>query len=415
MANIIKILLIFCALICSIQCYHHYHHHHHQWSDGAEGSPCVTKGVNGTCVSVLKCNSAALTYLYREAGYANVDLPELPDICSVKNNQPVVCCTDCDLDNPKYASSAVGPGVLLVSKKGPVAHAKCYEYFDRLPYSCRGRGGVNVYKDWDEQHKCHVSSYIVVGTFVVGGRDAQKWEFPHMALLGYGAAATTAQWRCGGSVISERYILTAAHCSYTRALGPITFAALGLLKRTDPKQNWKVYKIQNIIVHPEYRSPAKYHDIALLQTDTEIQFGVDLLPACLGVVPQGPRQAEVSGWGRRGHREGLADHLQAVNLEQFSAQECDAMYPVHRHLRRGYDHRTQMCYGSKTEVVDTCEGDSGGPLQTSDEKCLYTVVGVTSYGRSCGQRGAAGMYTRVQHYVPWIESVVWPGEVNIYN
>lgn len=54
------------------------------------------------------------------------------------------------------------------------------------------------------------------------------------------------------------------------------------------------------------------------------------------------------------------------------------------------------------------EGDSGGPLQSSEHKCLYTVLGVTSFGKDCGVLGAAGVYTRVSHYVPWIESLVWP-------
>ncbi|KAJ8708939.1 hypothetical protein PYW07_013543 [Mythimna separata] len=55
-------------------------------------------------------------------------------------------------------------------------------------------------------------------------------------------------------------------------------------------------------------------------------------------------------------------------------------------------------------------GDSGGPLQTTNEFawCAYTILGVTSFGRQCGISAGSGMYTRVYHYVPWIESVVWP-------
>ncbi|KAJ8705447.1 hypothetical protein PYW08_012493 [Mythimna loreyi] len=56
-------------------------------------------------------------------------------------------------------------------------------------------------------------------------------------------------------------------------------------------------------------------------------------------------------------------------------------------------------------------GDSGGPLLVRSQvsECLHSVIGVTSYGKACGYLGDAGMYTRVYHYVPWIESVVWPG------
>ncbi|KAJ8705465.1 hypothetical protein PYW08_012511 [Mythimna loreyi] len=69
-----------------------------------------------------------------------------------------------------------------------------------------------------------------------------------------------------------------------------------------------------------------------------------------------------------------------------------------------------MCYGNREEIKDTWEGDSGGPLQSTSHlsDCLFTILGVTSYGKSCGFAGGAGMYTRVYHYVPWIESIVWP-------
>ncbi|KAJ8705377.1 hypothetical protein PYW07_011204 [Mythimna separata] len=376
-----------------------------------EDEPCVTKGLNGTCKGIFRCNSAALVYLYANAGYDVVqfNLPELPDICSYKNNVPVVCCTDCKSNNDEaFSHFAVGPLGVLVRNDGPVASRKCLEYFSQLPYPCRGQANFKVKKIWKEDSKCHKYDYGIA--LAVGGRDAQRWEFPHSALLGYGEDVESAQWLCGGSVISERFILTAAHCTSTKVLGSITFAALGLLKRTDPKKYWKIHKIKRIIIHPDYKAPSKYHDIALIETETEINFGKDLLPACLDVENDQISGAEASGWGRLGHKQNLADILQVVYLEEYDETECATIYQPHRLLKNGYDHEKQMCFGNHREVVDTCEGDSGGPLQTNQFQCQYTIVGVTSYGKDCGILGSAGMYTRVSYYVPWIESVVWPEE-----
>ncbi|KAJ8708938.1 hypothetical protein PYW07_013542 [Mythimna separata] len=229
------------------------------------------------------------------------------------------------------------------------------------------------------------------------------------ALLGYGDDLATAQWLCGGSIISERFILTAAHCISSPAVGTVKFIVLGIFKRSDPIEPWQTY-VKRIIGHPEYKPPSKYNDIALLETENTIAFNSEVLPACLPLVPEANERATATGWGALGHRQGLADTLQTVNLVRYDAKKCSELYPKHRHLREGYNHTTQMCYGDTQVAKDTCEGDSGGPLQTSNEFawCAYTILGMTSYGRQCGISAGSCMYTRVYHYVPWIESVVRP-------
>ncbi|CAH1643993.1 unnamed protein product [Spodoptera littoralis] len=379
-----------------------------------EGAPCITTGLRGVCVNVFKCNSAALTYLYGNAGFnlQKYKIPPLPEICSYKNNEPVVCCTDCDVGQEKYRGFAIGAYGSMVNKTGPVAWEKCYEYFQKLPFGCRLTGYFTIEKTWNHHFKCHNLSYTPPSViFAVGGRDAKRWEFPHVALLGYGEDVDSAQWLCGGSVISERFILTAGHCSFAGKLGSIKYAALGLLRRTDPKENWKIYKIKRIINHPEYKPPSVYHDIALLETENEIAFGQDLLPACLYTRDEPIKFADASGWGRLGHRQPLADTLQVVNLEEFDRPECSRIYKPHRYFLKGYDHSSQMCYGSRIEVINTCKGDSGGPLQYGDDGCHHTVIGVTSFGEDCDILGSPGMYTRVSYYLPWIEGIVWPEAV----
>lgn len=64
------------------------------------------------------------------------------------------------------------------------------------------------------------------------------------------------------------------------------------------------------------------------------------------------------------------------------------------------------------------QGDSGGPLQVKKENDyypIYSVVGVTSFGKACGIKNVPGVYTRVSQYIPWIENIVWPQNNNIQN
>uniref|UniRef100_A0A2A4IY52 Peptidase S1 domain-containing protein n=1 Tax=Heliothis virescens TaxID=7102 RepID=A0A2A4IY52_HELVI len=292
------------------------------------------------------------------------------------------------------------------------------------------------------------------------GREAEKYEYPHMALLGYGADVDSALWLCGGTVISERYILTAAHCISQPRVGPVKYITLGILRRSDPVDKWQRYNVRRVVPHPEYKSPSMYHDIALLETDTEIQFNDDVHPACLHTRGEAEEILTGTGWGALGYKQRLADTLQSLDISRFSVEECMQHYPPHRHLLQGYNHTTQMCYGDRETVADSCEldisrfseeeckqhypshrhllqgynhttqmcygdrviaadsceGDSGGPLQSNnldEHHCVTTVVGVTSAGKQCGITAGSGLYTRVIHYVPWIESVVWPEELHL--
>jgi secreted trypsin-like serine protease len=82
--------------------------------------------------------------------------------------------------------------------------------------------------------------------------------------------------------------------------------------------------------------------------------------------------------------------------------------------------QTQMCASGETssrQTIDACQGDSGGPIQIKqissvNNENYYIVVGVTSFGASCGS-SIPGVYTRVSEYLDWIEGIVWPNEVVI--
>ncbi|CAH0730385.1 unnamed protein product, partial [Brenthis ino] len=393
-----------------------------------EGDACVNQDMEGICMNIRKCKSAIDDIRNHRA---------TPKLCSFTSTDPIVCCMDnpkkityqppvATTNRPRSTTEYVPPMYDYVlndkvkseedgcealppsmtpPKIGQKAWDKCIEYQQKYVYPCER--GVDLTGKMARTNKCKHS----VIDLIVGGVAATEAEFPHMALLGYGKTESSSQWLCGGSIISERYILTAGHCTSSRDFGNVTYARTALQRRTEPINSLRTYKIKNIIKHPEYNPPHRYNDIALLEVDRDMQLDQFAVPACLDLgSPNTYDRALASGWGATKNRGSNADELQKVVLEKFSTGECSELFPSMRLMVNGFDEKTQICYGDKNMSKDTCQGDSGGPLQLKHKQinCMYTVIGVTSFGRACGYIGEPGIYTRVAAYVPWIESVVWP-------
>ncbi|KPI99106.1 Serine protease snake [Papilio xuthus] len=136
----------------------------------------------------------------------------------------------------------------------------------------------------------------------------------------------------------------------------------------------------------------------------------EAVPACLPVENVSHEKAVATGFGATRSKGDGSDLLEKVTLNKFSDQKCISSHRPQRNLNRGFDVNTQICYGDKNQSKDTCQGDSGGPLQVKNPhiNCMYTVIGVTSFGNGCGTVGLPGVYTNVIVYVPWIENIVWP-------
>ncbi|CAD0195742.1 unnamed protein product [Chrysodeixis includens] len=374
----------------------------YQYLNLPEGSPCSWDGFEGVCTSPYMCLSAM----------DDIIGEHYPPICSFQGVKVVICCTDCELTDISRDFNKKNNAPAWFYKTGQKARDNCLDYLDLLGESCLQP--LVLYRHRKRLPGRNCSGIHYAGLSPAGGMDARRDQYRHMALLGYGDNIDSAQWICGASLISNKFLLTAGHCIAAPKLGAVRYVGLGILKRSDPLELWQRYLVKRIIPHPQYKPPSKYHDIALLETETEVSYNIHVFPACLHSLPEPDLPwdytLEAVGWGALGHNRELADTLQYVELEKFDSAECSQLYPKHRHLLQGYNHTTQMCYGHRTKIRDTCRGDSGGPLQTASfmAPCVFTITGVTSSGRACGFAGNSGLYTRVLHYLPWIESVVWP-------
>uniref|UniRef100_A0A3F2YQ77 Peptidase S1 domain-containing protein n=1 Tax=Anopheles albimanus TaxID=7167 RepID=A0A3F2YQ77_ANOAL len=232
-------------------------------------------------------------------------------------------------------------------------------------------------------------------------------EFAHMAAIGWSQTDNSTKWSCGGSLIWENFVLTAAHCAVDESNMPPDVTRLGdidLFNDSDDGYAQQI-RILEIIRHPEYRFSARYHDIALLRLERKVALHETVAPACLWDDDEIRfKTLEATGWGDTGFAQSRTPILLKVLLRPVDREACNEHYQNIRGLRAGL-HDYQMCAGHT--LMDTCPGDSGGPLQVKllhNTRITPFVVAVTSFGSACGL-SVPGVYVRVAPYVQWIQSV----------
>ena len=228
-----------------------------------------------------------------------------------------------------------------------------------------------------------------VGRRIVGGRRALEGEFPYQVGLTAGDRGLVF---CGGSIIGTSWIVTAAHC-ITDGNGPhVATSRLRAIAGTTNHmtRGGEVINIDRAIVHELYNANTNVNDIALLKTRNPITRGRAISLPGRGSNFSGT--GVVSGWGTTTEGGRRSYDLLAANLDILPDASC------YRTYRSRFRVPEMLCAGAMEGGRDTCQGDSGGPLAQSG-----TLVGITSFGRGCARRMSPGVYTRVSHYVDWIQ------------
>ncbi|XP_064537096.1 serine protease persephone isoform X2 [Drosophila montana] len=242
---------------------------------------------------------------------------------------------------------------------------------------------------------------LVFGISIVGGRPTKYREFPFMAALGWRSNFDESiYYRCGGSLISATFVLTAAHCISFGGQLPVTVRLGGDNLTIGMGED---HMIRRVFVHPGYSDSTAYNDIALLELEEAQPSGLRI--ACLWASAQlAEKDLTAIGYGQIRFAGLSSSQLLKVDLQHVSTEQCQPHYP--RDVLSDGLAASQLCAGDMRAMGDTCQGDSGGPLLMQNGSTWY-VVGVTSLGQGCAS-GPPSVYTRVSSYLDWIEGIVWP-------
>ncbi|XP_048003663.1 venom protease-like [Leguminivora glycinivorella] len=327
--------------------------------------------------------------------------------CRYDGSLPILCCQNVPEAPPPAEPLACPPLQQPAGNRNDIAFKKCLEYQRYVNVCVSSDANPDAYVREDT---CSVEEF---GDRITGGTPARRSEFPHMALLGCRNTVNTGLgpvvWVAGGSLISDRFILTAGHVLSHRDYGLLRYVLLGATNKSEARDGL-LFNIIRFIPHKLYQKNEKKHDIALLELDRRVEFSEFIRPACLPseAIPI-TKDRILAGWGKTGEQASESEILVKVTVpeydydsycKQFFSQTADNLF----------DKETMLCAaGGKGDNKDSCQGDSGGPLMTfaRDINCSYVVRGIVSFGPRCGA-GIPGVYTNVQYYMSWIQSVVWP-------
>ncbi|XP_073846029.1 venom serine protease [Musca autumnalis] len=240
-----------------------------------------------------------------------------------------------------------------------------------------------------------------VNTRITNGVETIANEFPFMVALR--DIESPQMIFCGGNIVSHRHILTAAHCMRMHPDASRIMAYVGdhNLIAVGETPFEAQYRIQRIINHPNYASTSSstINDISILVTVVPMDWSRGVGPICLPWHQLTDSfayiQVDVAGWGTLSFAGMKSNTLQKAQLATVENRVCQ------QHYNTTTIQNSHICtYDFMGRSQDTCQYDSGGPVIMRGQR--FQLLGLISFGQSCGQRHGMGVNTRITSHLPWL-------------
>ncbi|KAL7295135.1 hypothetical protein TKK_0011444 [Trichogramma kaykai] len=225
------------------------------------------------------------------------------------------------------------------------------------------------------------------------GSVAEIGKFPYQVFIQRITARGAVVVFCGGSIISKRYVLTAAHClnKFRKDKLLVVVGTNSLVNHNESA----VYESESTIIHERYNpnKPALLNDIALIRVNKDIEFNEFVQPVKLakaGHVTKAGARLSISGWGRTSEKGPRLKDLLMAKIKVVDSSHCPKFGK----------HESLMCYiGVKIPTASSCRGDSGGPAVNKNG----VQVGIIKSSLKCGALKIPSVLTRVSYFSNWIK------------
>ncbi|XP_068627077.1 trypsin, alkaline C-like [Battus philenor] len=230
---------------------------------------------------------------------------------------------------------------------------------------------------------------------IVGGSVTTIERHPTAVALLYSRAGVNHRQACGGTILNNRSVLTAAHCVFGDGVSMWRVRC----GSSNANSGGRVHNSVQFLNHPNYNTRTMDNDISVIRVSPTFAFGNTVRAASIAGSNYNladNQQVIAVGWGATSFGGRPSEQLREVQIRTINQNTCR-----NRYAELGLTVTANMLCSGMLDVGgrDQCQGDSGGPLYHNN-----VVVGVCSWGHQCATARYPGVNARVSRYTSWIQS-----------